>query len=89
MITKVVQLKSNTNSASSFRLQAFCVLFFLLSLASFAQVTSSIDTTKIRIGEQITFKVKVEADTTDLVVFPEGQTFMPLEMIESYKVDTT
>jgi hypothetical protein len=64
-------------------------VFFLCSFFSFAQVTSSIDTTKIRIGEQITFKVKVEADTTDLVVFPEGQTFMPLEMIESYKVDTT
>jgi len=31
----------------------------------------------------------VEADTTDLVVFPEGQTFTPLEMIESYKPDTT
>nr|WP_321228957.1 hypothetical protein [uncultured Psychroserpens sp.] len=64
-------------------------LFFLCSFLSFAQVTSSIDTTKIRIGEQITFKVKVEADSTDLVVFPEGQTFMPLEMIESYKIDTT
>jgi hypothetical protein len=89
MRTKVVQFQRDTNRGSSFRLQAFCVLFFLLSLTSFAQVTSSIDTTKIRIGEQITFRVQVEADTTDLVVFPEGQTFMPLEMIESYKVDTT
>ena len=89
MRTKVIQLQRDTNRDSSFRLQAFCVLFFLLSLASFAQVTSSIDTIKIRIGEQITFRVQVEADTTDLVVFPQGQTFMPLEMIESYKVDTT
>ena len=54
-----------------------------------AQVTSSIDSTKIKIGEQITYKIQVEADTTDLVVFPEGQTFSPLEMIESYKIDTT
>ncbi|WP_394331533.1 BatD family protein [Psychroserpens damuponensis] len=65
------------------------MLFCLCSLFSYSQVTSSIDTTKIRIGEQITFKVNVEADTTDLVMFPEGQTFAPLEMIESYKVDTT
>ncbi|WP_299271941.1 BatD family protein [uncultured Psychroserpens sp.] len=64
-----------------------CCLFFVLT--SNAQVTSSIDTTKIKIGEQITFKVEVDADTTDLVVFPEGQTFGPLEMIESYKIDTT
>ncbi|MDG5490888.1 BatD family protein [Psychroserpens sp. SPM9] len=64
-------------------------VFCFASFFAFAQVTSSIDTTKIKIGEQITYKIQVEADTTDIVVFPEGQTFMPLEMIESYKVDTT
>lgn len=65
------------------------IFFFLISLFSFAQVKTSIDSTKIKIGEQITYKIEVKADTTDLVVFPEGQTFSPLEMIESYKVDTT
>nr|WP_233530598.1 BatD family protein [Gelidibacter salicanalis] len=65
------------------------MFFFLISFFSFAQVKSSIDSTKIKIGEQISYKIEVEADTTDLVVFPEGQTFSPLEMIESYKVDTT
>ncbi|MFK7780872.1 MAG: BatD family protein [Psychroserpens sp.] len=73
------------NKVSIFFTFALC----LISATSFAQVTSSIDSTKIKIGQQITFKVEVEADTTDLVVFPEGQTFMPLEMIESYKIDTT
>lgn len=64
--------------------------FCLFSSATFSQqITSSIDSTKIKIGEQITFRIQVEVDTTDLVVFPEGQTFSPLEMIESYKVDTT
>ncbi|MEM5566509.1 BatD family protein [Psychroserpens sp. AS72] len=84
-------IKDFNKSTLGFRLRSsvLLMLFFLCFSFSFAQVTSSIDTTKIRIGEQITFKVKVEADTTDLVVFPEGQTFMPLEMIESYKVDTT
>jgi len=65
------------------------MLFFLCSFFSFSQVKTSIDSTSIKIGQQITFKVVVEADTTDVVVFPEGQTFSPLEMIESYKVDTT
>lgn len=65
-----------------------CVLS-IVSWYSFGQVTSSIDSTSIKIGEQITYQINVEADSTDLVVFPEGQTFQPLEMIESYKIDTT
>lgn len=64
-------------------------VFLFLSYFSTAQVTSSIDSTSIKIGEQITYQINVEADSTDLVVFPEGQTFQPLEMIESYQIDTT
>ena len=88
MKIKIVKLQDNTKRAIRDKALAFCVFFFAFSLTCFAQVTSSIDTTSIRIGEQITFSVQVEADTTDLLVFPEGQTFSPLEMIESYKVDT-
>ena len=74
---------------SNFRLQASVFLFFVLySSFSFAQVLSTIDSTSIKIGEQITYHIQVEAKPTDLVVFPEGQTFAPLEMIESYGIDT-
>ncbi len=66
-----------------------CFVFCFLSFVSFAQVTSEIDTTKIRIGEQINYRIKVEADSSALVVFPEGQTFMPLESVEALDVDTT
>jgi len=78
-------------SEASYLLPAFLVILFsfFFSFTSSAQVTSSVDTTQIRIGEEIRYNVYVEADTTDLVVFPEGQTFLPLEVIESYKVDTT
>ncbi|UKM65706.2 BatD family protein [Flavobacteriaceae bacterium GSB9] len=62
--------------------------FMLLSLFSFSQVKSAVDSTSIKIGEQITYHIQVETDSTTLVVFPEGQTFSPLEMIESYDVDT-
>lgn len=65
------------------------VLFSLFSFAGFSQVKSSIDSTSIKIGEEIVYSIQVEADSTDLVVFPEGQTFTPLEVIESYKIDTT
>ncbi|WP_298245834.1 BatD family protein [uncultured Christiangramia sp.] len=53
-----------------------------------AQVTSSIDSTSIRIGEQITYKIEVNSNPEDLVVFPEGETFSPLEMVESLQPDT-
>ena len=67
----------------------FSFLFSLFSFFSFSQVTSSIDSTAIKIGEQITYKIQIETDSTQFVVFPEGQTFLPLEMIESYPIDTT
>ncbi|WP_243473590.1 hypothetical protein [Winogradskyella sp. MH6] len=65
------------------------LISFLLSFISFSQVTTEVDTTKIRIGEQINYKIKVEADSTALVVFPEGQTFTPLEAVEALEIDTT
>jgi len=71
------------------RLGILFLVFFLFSFFSFAQVTSSIDSTSIKIGEQITYKIEVETDTVNTVIFPEGQTFMPLEMIASYQPDTT
>ena len=67
----------------------FTFVFYFVSFKSFSQVKSSIETNSILIGQQITYKIEVEADTTKLVVFPEGQSFGALEMIETYKIDTT
>jgi len=63
--------------------------FFLLSFTSFSQVNSTIDSALIRIGEELKYTITVETDSTDVVLFPEGPTFNPLEVIESYKIDTT
>lgn len=80
----------NTNSKTGkIRTLMLSFLFVLCALPSFSQVKSEVDTTKIRIGEQINYKINVEADSTALVVFPEGQTFMPLEAVEASKIDTT
>ena len=65
------------------------IFFFLFSFFSFGQVTSSIDSTNIKIGEEIRYTIEVQVDSTDIVIFPEGQTFAPLEMVDSYKIDTT
>jgi len=71
---------------------ATLLLFLLLSFQSFAQqpkVNAEIDSTSIKIGEQVIYSIEVETDSTNLVVFPEGQTFDPMEMVESLGADTT
>ena len=39
------------------------------------------------VGEEIQFTIEVETDSTQTVIFPEKQSFLPLEVIESYKID--
>ena len=64
----------------------FCVLF---SLTGAGQVTSSIDSTAIKIGEELRYRIQVDVDSTSLVIFSEEQTFQPLEIINSYPIDST
>lgn len=71
-----------------------CAVFMVMGLTfCMAQqspsVSSAVDTTFIKIGEQIAWKVTVEVDSTAQVFFPEGQTFSPLETVEAYATDTT
>lgn len=70
---------------------AFCL--FLTFLKGSAQdnpnISTSVDTTYIKIGEQVKWKVSVQVDSTDQVIFPEGQTFSPLETVEAFATDTT
>lgn len=71
----------------------FLCLFFAFASHVFSQisptVSSEVDTNYIKIGEQIKFKVIVEADSMAQVIFPEGQTFSPLETVEAFATDTT
>jgi hypothetical protein len=90
MKTRIKTYKYKNTKMSSFMFRASSFLFFFLcAFMSFGQVKTEVDTTKIRIGEQINYKIKVEADSSALVVFPEGQTFMPLENVEALEIDTT
>ena len=61
----------------------------LISTVASSQVTTSIDSTAIKIGAELLYKIQIKADSTALVVFSEEQTFQPLEMINSYPIDTT
>jgi hypothetical protein len=68
------------------------LFLFLLPTVGFSQtgpkVDAEVDTLAIKIGEQIQYKITVEADSTDVVFFPEGQTFSPLETVEAIMADT-
>lgn len=65
------------------------ILFFLLTTSLFAQkVTTSIDSTKKKIGAEFKLTLKASVNETDKVVFPKAKNFGALEVIESYKIDT-
>lgn len=67
---------------------AMVLLPFLGTAQDDSKVSSEIDTTSIKIGEQIQYKITVETDSTNIVHFPEGQTFSPLETVEALLTDT-
>ena len=65
------------------------ILFFLLTSSLFAQkVTTSIDTTRNKIGAEFHLTLKASVNKKDKVVFPKAKKFGALEVIESYKIDT-
>ncbi|MBP6586375.1 MAG: hypothetical protein KA215_12000 [Flavobacterium sp.] len=69
----------------------FYILLLLLCNIVFAQqkqMTTSIDTTKNKIGAEFKLTVKATVDTTSKVVFPSVKNIGPLEVIRSYRIDT-
>ena len=67
------------------------LLYLLFSTTVFAQqkqVTTSIDTTKNKIGAQFKLTLKTDVDTLSKVVFPNLRNFGALEVIQSYPIDT-
>jgi hypothetical protein len=79
--------KTIKRRASQNLLLSLCCSF--ISLLGYGQISSSIDSTAIKIGAELLYKIEVKTDSSTLVVFSEEQTFQPLEMINSYAVDTT
>ena len=65
------------------------ILFLLISTSLFAQkVTTSIDSTKKKIGAEFKLTLKTDVDTLSKVKFPNVKFFGALEVIQSYKIDT-
>lgn len=60
----------------------------LCTLAGFAQVTSAVDSTQIKIGSAFNLTVKATANESSKVVFPNQQNIGPFEVLEQSKTDT-
>ncbi|WP_264553129.1 hypothetical protein [Flavobacterium sp. N2038] len=69
----------------------FYIFLFLLTSTVFAQskqVETSIDTTKNKIGAEFKLTLKTVVSSKSKVVFPKLKTIGPLEVIQSYPIDT-
>jgi hypothetical protein len=66
------------------------VTLFVFSVKLNAQdFSSAVDTTSIKIGEQIIYKINVITDSLNIISFPENKDFSPFELINEYKQDTS
>ena len=63
-------------------------LLIIVSFDAIAQVAITPDTTSVMIGDQIKLEIKVKTDSTNNVIFPQGQTFTPLELVDVNDTDT-
>ena len=72
--------------------KGFTFFGVLISLLSWSQdegtLIVAVDSTAVKIGEQIDYILKVKADSTAQVVFPEQPLFAPFELLEASPVDT-
>ena len=53
-----------------------------------AQLNVAVDTTTVKIGEQLNYILQIKADSTAQVLFPEQPLFAPFELLEESPIDT-
>lgn len=70
------------------RILYFILILFVLPTLHAQEVKVVTSTKNIKIGEQIEYKISVQAPVDAAVVFPEGQTFGALEMVKTNPTDT-
>ena len=70
------------------RILYFILILFVLPTLHAQEVKVATSAKNIKIGEQIEYKISVQAPADAAVVFPEGQTFGALEMVKTNPTDT-
>lgn len=53
-----------------------------------AEVTTAVDSTQVKIGEQITLTLQVKTDSLSMVEFSPEPLFLPFEIIDETPIDT-
>lgn len=66
----------------------YFILLFVFPPLHAQEVKVEANTKNIKIGEQIEYKISVQAPANAVVIFPEGQTFGALEMVKTSSTDT-
>ena len=70
------------------RILYFILILFVSPTLHAQEVKVATSAKNIKIGEQIEYKISVQAPADAAVVFPEGQTFGALEMVKTNPTDT-
>lgn len=78
-------LKQEINMLKNIKI-LFCLL--LTSIAFSQSIQSTVDSTQIKIGSQFNLTIKANVTLKDKVIFPEGQFFGQVEVLESYPIDS-
>ena len=82
-------MKINSLTYNFLKIKFLGLFFFALFNQLNAQEASNfVDTTSIRIGEQINYKINIKLDSLDEINFPKAKDFAPFELINEFKVDT-
>jgi len=71
-----------------FKLYIFLLLFSTMIFAQQKPIETSIDTTKNKIGAEFKLTLKTVVTSTSKVEFPKLKNIGPLEVIQSYPIDT-
>lgn len=73
---------------ATYKIISLLVLVLFIHQGYGQEVTASIDRDSLLIGEQIELQLSASADPEALILFPEGQTFYPLEVVNESAIDT-
>ncbi len=73
---------------ATYKIISLLVLALFIHQGYGQEVTASIDRDSLLIGEQIELQLSASADPEALILFPEGQTFYPLEVVNESAIDT-
>ena len=72
----------------SILIQILFAFNFLFAQDASTKIITKIDTTNIKVGEQVNLEIKIESTDLSNIVFPEKFNFSPIIIAEEFPLDT-